>query len=88
MKGAFYMKEFVNRIIDKFEEKFNFIIDTLALVGGLFCFLLAIYAFIVGILGYPDLLNILDVVIISGLLGFFGIIVLFALRITRHLTKR
>jgi hypothetical protein len=81
------MKERINRCIDWFEAKFSFIIDLLALLGGAFCIFLAIYAFIAMIAGAMEALDILEYVLIPGLIGFFGIIVLFALRITRKLTK-
>jgi len=82
------MKARLNKWIDWFEEHFNFIVDTLALFGGLFCLLLAIIVFFVGIFGDVDSIDNVEVIIIPGVLGFFGIIMLFALRITRRLTNK
>ncbi len=81
------MKEKINRFIDWFESHFNFIIDILALIGGAFCILLGIFVFIMYVFFENPILNNIDIIIIPGVLGFFGIIVLFALRITRKLTK-
>ena len=82
------MKNKINKFIDWFEEKFSIIIDSLALLGGAFCIFLAIFVFISLLSSDETLINALDVVIIPGVLGFFGIITLFALRITRSITKK
>ena len=82
------MKTKVNKMIDWFEEKFNFIIDVLALIGGAFCILFAITMFVILLFDSTDAFVNLEFILIPGLLGFFGIIMLFALRITRHITKK
>ncbi|MGD9605010.1 MAG: hypothetical protein AB7V00_02490 [Bacilli bacterium] len=82
------MKNKFNRFLDWFESKFNIIIDMLALIGGAFCIFLAIFAFISLLLGLQAVLDGLEVILIPGAIGFFGIIILFALRITRSLTKK
>jgi ABC-type cobalamin transport system permease subunit len=82
------MKRFINKFIDWFEDKFNFIIDALALLGGAFCIFLAIFVLVNLIVSDGAWLEGIDVVFIPGLIGFFGIIILFALRITRNLTKK
>ncbi|MFA5007454.1 MAG: hypothetical protein WC509_08355 [Candidatus Izemoplasmatales bacterium] len=82
------MKNALNRFIDWFESKFSILIDTLALLGGAFCIFLAIFVFITLLIGSQDILEVLDVVAMPGAIGFFGIIVLFALRITRSIAKK
>ena len=82
------MKKGINRFIDWFEDKFNFIIDIIALIGGTFCLVLAIIVFIMALTNVETTLEAFSVIIIPGVIGFFGIIVLFALRITRSLTKK
>ena len=81
------MKKKVNAFIEWFEDKFNFIIDIIALIGATFCILLGIAVFFIGIFKGLDALDNISIIIIPGVLGFFGIIMLFALRITRHLAK-
>jgi hypothetical protein len=82
------MKNALNRFIDWFEAKFSFIIDTLALLGGAFCIFLAIFLFISLLIPNEAILNAMEIIIVPGALGFFGIVILFALRITRSLTKK
>jgi len=82
------MKKAINRFIDWFEEKFSIIIDILALIGGAFCIFLAIFVFISLLASSSALLDVMEVIVIPGALGFFGIIILFALRITRSITKK
>jgi hypothetical protein len=82
------MKNKINKFIDWFDDKFSILIDTLALLGGAFCIFLAIFVFISLLSSDETLINALDVVILPGVLGFFGIITLFALRITRSITKK
>lgn len=82
------MKNALNRFIDWFESKFSILIDTLALLGGAFCIFLAIFVFITLLIGSQDILEVLDIVAMPGAIGFFGIIVLFALRITRSIAKK
>jgi len=81
------MKNKFNKVIDWFENHFNFIIDMVALAGGLFLILLGI-VFFFGIVFESSILSTnLEFIFIPGAMGFFGILMLFALRITRHLTK-
>jgi len=82
------MKRKINAFIDWFEDKFNFIIDTIALVGGTFMIIFSIVIFILLIIDATPILNIFEYIILPGVIGFFGILILFALRITRHLTKK
>lgn len=82
------MKKAINRFIDWFEDKFSIIIDILALIGGAFCIFLAIFVFISLLASSSALLDVMEVIVIPGALGFFGIIILFALRITRSITKK
>ncbi|HAQ55905.1 MAG TPA: hypothetical protein DCR44_00635 [Acholeplasmatales bacterium] len=82
------MKSTLNRFIDWFEARFSILIDILALLGGAFCIFLAIFAFVMFLTSNVDALDAFGVVMIPGLIGFFGILMLFALRVTRHLTKK
>jgi ABC-type cobalamin transport system permease subunit len=82
------MKRSINKFIDWFEDKFNFIIDVMALFGGAFCIFLAVFVFINLIVSNGTWLEGIAVIFAPGLIGFFGIIILFALRITRSLTKK
>lgn len=82
------MIETLNKFIDWFESKFNIIIDITALIGGAFCILLSIYVFIMSFFGTVDEFLSFEIIIIPGVLGFFGVIMLFSLRITRHLTSK
>ena len=79
------MKEKVNDFVDWFENHFNFIIDLLALIGGAFCILLGIFVFVFSLFNEMNYLEGIEIIVVPGLLGFFGIIILFALRITRKL---
>ncbi|MBN2300209.1 MAG: hypothetical protein JXC31_03370 [Acholeplasmataceae bacterium] len=81
------MKNSINKFIDWFESKFNYIIDIVALIGGAFCIFLAIFIFIVILINGTALLENIEAIILPGVIGFFGIIILFALRITRNITK-
>lgn len=83
-----FVKNALNRFIDWFESKFSILIDTLALFGGAFCIFLAIFVFVTLLVGGQEILNVLEVVAMPGAIGFFGIIVLFALRITRSITRK
>ena len=80
------MRNKINNFIDWFESKFNFIIDIIALIGGLFTISFAIIVFISFLVGRYFVQY--EVILVPGFLGFLGIIMLFALRITRHLTKK
>jgi len=82
------MKTALNRFIDWFEARFSIVIDILALLGGAFCLFLAVFAFVMFLTGNIETLDAFGVVMIPGLIGFFGILMLFALRITRHLTRK
>lgn len=82
------MKQAINRFIDWFEARFNFVIDILALLGGAFCIFLAVFVFVAALLEQEALLTVVEVVAAPGVIGFFGILMLFALRITRSLTRK
>lgn len=82
------MKQKINKFIDWFESKFNFIVDIIALIGGIFLILFGIFLFVVLVLNVEIQDLNLDIIYLPGVMGFFGIVVLFALRITRHLTKK
>lgn len=82
------MKNKITRFIDWFEEKFNFIIDVTALIGGVFLILLAIITFIVLLITDTILFENMEYIFIPGFIGFLGVMILFALRITRALTKK
>jgi hypothetical protein len=82
------MKKQINRLLNWFEEKFNSIIELLAFIGGLFCILFAIFMFVMSLFGSQWIREFpFEIIILPGIIGFFGVIILFALRITRHLTK-
>ncbi len=83
------MKEKINKFLDWFESKFNFFIDLLAFIGGMFCILFAIFLFVT-LLFFPNFLNDIQLqyIFVPGFIGFIGVIIFFALRITRHLTKK
>jgi len=82
------MKNSINRLIDWFESKFNFFIDIIALLGGAFMILFSIAIFISLLTNSETLLNAFEVIVLPGAIGFLGIAILFALRITRHITKK
>ena len=82
------MKEKINSFIDWFEQKFNFIIDVIALIGALFMIVMSGVVFVSLILDSNSVLSAFEVIIPPGAFGFFGILMLFALRITRHITKQ
>ena len=82
------MKNKLNSVIDWFEEKFNFIIDLAALIGGVFLIILAVITFISLLLNNGIILEAFDFILIPGFIGFLGVMILFALRITRHLTNK
>lgn len=81
------MKNRINRFIDWFEDKFDFIIDIIALIGGTFCILLAVFVFVTVLIFDFTALDYIGIILIPGAIGFFGIIILFALRITRSITN-
>ncbi|MDD3477579.1 MAG: hypothetical protein PHP32_01720 [Candidatus Izemoplasmatales bacterium] len=82
------MKNKLNRMMDWFEDHFNTVIDVIALVGASFMILFSLVLFVLLLLNQESVLNIFDVIIPPGAIGFFGILMLFALRITRHITKK
>ncbi len=83
------MKKRINQLLNWFEEHFNYLIEMLAFIGGLFCIVLAIFIFIMLIFD-ANWMNerSIEVIFIPGVIGFFGVIILFALRITRYMTKK
>ena len=82
------MKDKINRFIDWFEDKFNFIVDITALIGSIFTILLSIYVFIIMLIDADGSFFFMESIVLPGAIGFMAIIMLFALRITRHLTKK
>ncbi len=82
------MKKAINRFIDWFEDRFNIIIDILALIGGAFCIFLAIFLFVVMLFSEELIPETISIIFVPGAIGFFGIIILFALRVTRNITKK
>jgi hypothetical protein len=81
------MKNGINKFIDWFEDHFNFIIDMAALIGATFMIIFSLVLFVSLMLDSSNLLVIFEMIVPPGLFGFFGILMLFALRITRRLTK-
>lgn len=81
------MKEQINRLMDWFEDHFNFIIELIALIGGVFMIMMSLVVFVVLLIDATNLPDIFEIIIPPGAIGFFGVCILFALRITRHLTK-
>lgn len=82
------MKNSFNKIIDWFENHFNILIDMIALLGATFMIIFSLILFISSLTESDVLLNAFEIIIPSGAIGFFGILMLFALRITRHITKK
>lgn len=82
------MKEKANNFINWFETHFNGLIDVTALIGSIFTIFFAIFMFVFGVFGLWDNLDYVEYILLPGFLGFMAIIMLFALRITRHLTKK
>ena len=81
------MKHRINKLLDWFEAHFNYIIELIAFLGGIFCILFAITMFVILLIDQETITDAaLGIVLLPGLIGFFGVIILFALRITRHLT--
>ncbi len=82
------MKKKVNSLLNWFETKFNYFIELLAFIGGVFSIFLAVFLFVAILINIDFVNDIpLEAVFLPGIIGFFGVIILFALRITRHLTK-
>lgn len=81
------IKDQINNLIDVFEDRFNSIIDIIALIGATFMILFSVILFFMLMLDSNSMPNIFEVIIPPGAIGFFAILMLFALRITRHLTR-
>lgn len=82
------MKKQINRLLNWFENKFNYMIELLAFFGGVFCILFSIFMFIMLLIDATWLSETrFEIIILPGVIGFFGVIILFALRITRYMTK-
>lgn len=81
------MKSKFDSLIDSFEKRFSIIIDLTALLGSIIIILLSITIFILLIFNGESILDGLYIILLPGFLGFSAIIMLFALRITRHITK-
>jgi hypothetical protein len=82
------MKSKVNRVLSWFEKNFNFYIEALAFLGGLFCLVFALALFVIMLVDIEFLENSpIIVILLPGFIGFFGVMILFALRITRFLTR-
>ncbi|HOI85542.1 MAG TPA: hypothetical protein PLP48_05635 [Acholeplasmataceae bacterium] len=83
------MKQKINQLLNWFEDRFNFIIELLAFLGGIFCILFAIFIFVLMIFQVEWVSEItFEIIILPGVIGFFGVIILFALRITRFMTQK
>ncbi len=83
------MKQKINQLLNWFEDRFNFIIELLAFLGGIFCILFAIFIFVLMIFQVEWVPEItFEIIILPGVIGFFGVIILFALRITRFMTQK
>jgi hypothetical protein len=82
------MKNKINSFIDGFEKKFNYIIDITALIGSVATILMSITIFILLLTNGESILDGVFIIFLPGFLGFSAILMLFALRITRHITKK
>lgn len=83
------MKKRINAILDWFEDHFNFLIELLAFIGGIFCILFALFIFVMMIFQFDWFTELsFEYIILPGAIGFFGVVILFALRITRHMTSQ
>ena len=82
------MKKKFNMIIDWFEGHFNSLIDMVALIGAAFMILFSLVLFIFLLVDSNSLSSVFEIIIPPGAIGFFGILMLFALRITRFITKK
>ncbi|MDY0295109.1 MAG: hypothetical protein RBQ71_04805 [Acholeplasmataceae bacterium] len=83
------MKIKINQLLNWFEDHFNFLIELLAFIGGLFCIGLALFIFVM-LMFDATWLNerSIEVIFLPGIIGFFGVMILFALRITRYMTNK
>ncbi len=86
MKGDEDMKRRITAFIDWFEERFSFLIELLALIGGIASIILSLFVFVVMVF-FPNWELPLEYVFLPGLLGFLGVAILIALRLARHFTK-
>ena len=83
------MKKGINKILDWFEEHFNYLIELLAFMGGVFCILFALFVFVMMLFQVNWMTELsFEVIILPGAIGFFGVVILFALRITRYMTNQ
>ncbi len=82
------MKNKINRLLNWFENHFNFLIELLAFIGGIFCILFALFIFIMMMTKVNWISELsFELIILPGVFGFLGVMILFSLRITRHMTK-
>jgi flagellar biosynthesis protein FliQ len=83
------MKKRINQLLSWFEDHFNFVIELIAFIGGIFCIGLALFLFVV-LLVDPAWIaeTTIEIIFIPGIIGFFGVMILFALRITRYMTNK
>jgi hypothetical protein len=81
------LKNRINNFIDSFEKRFNYIVDITALIGSIVTILMSITIFILLISNGESVLDGVFIILLPGFLGFSAILMLFALRITRHITK-
>lgn len=81
------MKAKVNRFIDWFDHKFSFIIDITALIGSVATIIMSVTLFVLLLVNGESGFDGIFIILIPGFIGFAGILMLFALRITRHITK-
>ncbi|HAX03895.1 MAG: hypothetical protein A2Y45_07750 [Tenericutes bacterium GWC2_34_14] len=83
------MKKRINQLLNWFENHFNFVIELIAFIGGIFCIGLALFLFVV-LLVDPSWIaeTTIEIIFIPGVIGFFGVMILFALRITRYMTNK
>lgn len=86
---VFTMKKKINRFLNWFEDHFNYYIEILAFIGGLFCIVFSVVLFLLLIFDQEIITDsAIGIVLLPGIIGFFGVMILFALRITRHLTAK
>ena len=87
MEGSEVLKTEINWFVDWFDRKFNYIIDITALIGSVITIFMSIIIFVLLIFNGESILDGVYIILLPGFLGFSAIIMLFALRITRHITK-
>lgn len=81
------MKDLINNWIDAFEDKFNHIIDLVALVGSLVAIASSVFIFF-AILLDGQIPFLFELIIPPGVIGFFSILMLFALRLVRRIARK